>query len=455
MSGASGWRDAVLRSAIDAFLCDVAAKSINRGVRNCIDAEKNSAFAVNSSIHALIRCVLEENSCIVTVISCGGGVVWCSGGVNDCIGGAVGPVGRTSVRHRGPLLRAGSLCVDLTGGAYFSRVRPGSSPPAGDFLSCVAKKGSKEGDPASPVVRCANDSPALLEVGGRRGTRRLRRLRLPRRTTPPTSPLLGGSDGLFGITEPGLGLWSGLNGWRKADPLGAFDRNGRLPGASKFVPARSPRSTIASRRVTPCGLTRPTATSPLLGGSDGLSGITEPGLGLSSGLNGRRKAHLPSAFDRNSRLRKGTVPGNGPSEPPSSAATGGEVRRSCLSPQGEFCAGRPLRAAQGSRPQRGRPVKPGRLSCLLLWRSKEVSRPPGANSPANPCWVKHHRQTSAGSRRPPDANPCQPKAPPVGRTSVRHPSWGMARCVGLKSDLQFDLQVSGPTRRGAAMGTTP
>ena len=37
---------------------------------------------------------------------------------------------------------------------------------------------------------------ALLEVGGRRGTRRLRRLRQPRRTSPPTSPLLGGSDGL-------------------------------------------------------------------------------------------------------------------------------------------------------------------------------------------------------------------------------------------------------------------
>ena len=31
-----------------------------------------------------------------------------------------------------------------------------------------------------------------------------------------------------------------------------------------------------------------------------------------------------------------------PSEPPSSGATGGEVRRSCLSPQGEFCAGRPV-----------------------------------------------------------------------------------------------------------------
>ena len=105
-------------------------------------------------------------------------------------------------------------------------------PPAGDSLSCFAKKVGKEGDPASPVIRCANDSPALLEVGGRRGTRRLRRLRQLRRKAPPTSPLLGGSDGLFGITEPWLGLWSGLNGWRKADPLGAFDCNGRLPGAN-------------------------------------------------------------------------------------------------------------------------------------------------------------------------------------------------------------------------------
>jgi len=31
-----------------------------------------------------------------------------------------------------------------------------------------------------------------------------------------------------------------------------------------------------------------------------------------------------------------------PSEPLIRGATGGEVRRSCLSPQGEFCAGRPL-----------------------------------------------------------------------------------------------------------------
>ncbi len=383
MSGASGWRDAVLRSAIDAFLCDVAAKSINRGVRNCIDAENNSAFAANSSIHALIRCVSGGENCIVAAKSSGGGVVWCVDGVNDCIREGDALVGRTSVRHRGPLLRfecsdaprlidCGSLAFAF--GGCFSRVRPGLAP-AGDLLSCFAKKVGKEGDPASPVglrptpLRCSQQAAGVANSPFG--------LKQRPRKAPPAAVLLGGSDGLFGITEPWLGLSSELNGWRKA----------------------------------------------------------------------RRSR----AFDRNDRLRKGTVPGNGPSEPLIRTATGGEVRRSCLSPQGEFCAGRPLRAAQGSRPQRGRPVKPGRLSCLLLWRSKEVSRPPGANSPANPCWVKHHRQTSAGSRRPPDANPCQPKALPVGRTSVRHPSWGMAWRVGLKSDLQ----VSGPARRGATMGTTP
>ena len=42
------------------------------------------------------------------------------------------------------------------------------------------------------------------------------------------------------------------------------------------------------------------------------------------------------------------------SDPPSSAPAGGEVRRGCLSPKGEFCAGRPLGAAQGSRPKADR-----------------------------------------------------------------------------------------------------
>ena len=47
-------------------------------------------------------------------------------------------------------------------------------------------------------------------------------------------------------------------------------------------------------------------------------------------------------------IRRGEVGGHSPSEAPSSAAAGGEVRRSCLSPQGEFCAGRLTGAAQGS-----------------------------------------------------------------------------------------------------------
>jgi hypothetical protein len=42
------------------------------------------------------------------------------------------------------------------------------------------------------------------------------------------------------------------------------------------------------------------------------------------------------------------------SDPPSSAAAGGEVRRGCLSPKGEFRAGRLLGAAQGSRPKADR-----------------------------------------------------------------------------------------------------
>jgi hypothetical protein len=64
------------------------------------------------------------------------------------------------------------------------------------------------------------------------------------------------------------------------------------------------------------------------------------------------------------------------SDPPSSAPAGGEVRRGCLSPKGEFRAGRLLGAAQGSRPQADRGW-PGRLLCLLSWRSKKEGRPPG------------------------------------------------------------------------------
>jgi hypothetical protein len=53
-------------------------------------------------------------------------------------------------------------------------------------------------------------------------------------------------------------------------------------------------------------------------------------------------------------FRRGSVHPKARSDPPSSAPAGGEVRRGCLSPKGEFRAGRPMGAAQGSRPQADR-----------------------------------------------------------------------------------------------------
>src|SRR5574343_262066 len=70
--------------------------------------------------------------------------------------------------------------------------------PAGDLLSCVAKKVSKEGDPRSPGRPLA-DCPALLAPGGRR------------RTRP------AGSDSCAGRPRPGLRCSAGQIG-RKAKP---------------------------------------------------------------------------------------------------------------------------------------------------------------------------------------------------------------------------------------------
>ena len=73
--------------------------------------------------------------------------------------------------------------------------------PAGDLLLCFAKEEGKKGDPATPVIRCANDSPALLPSGGRRGTRPLgsnSRAGLPRLLVRCSA----GRNGLFGYTEP-------------------------------------------------------------------------------------------------------------------------------------------------------------------------------------------------------------------------------------------------------------
>ena len=296
------------------------------GAPGWCDAENRSTGAEKSIIHALIRLVSGEENCIVAAKSS-------VGGVNDCIGEADAPVGRTAVRHRGALLRAGSFCVDPTGCVDCRGVRPGYSPPAGDLLLCFAKEVSKKGDPASPVglrptpLRCSQQAAGVAN-----------------------SP--------FGLTQRP----------RKAPPAAA-----------------------------------------LLGGSDGLFGIAEPLRRRSLRLNAQE------ALGNGQEARLGLNPNNGLSK--GSAIPEIPFQTACCEPRREVVR------------ESGRPGWPGRLLCQLSWRRKKAGRPPG--------------------RVP--ANSWQPKALPVGRTSVRHPSLGMAWRVGLKSDPQ----ISGPACRGATMGATP
>ena len=90
--------------------------------------------------------------------------------------------------------------------------RPGGRPP---FLLRQERRQRRR--PASPVIRCANDSPALLTPGGRRGTRpagsdsRAGLPRLPFRCS-------AGRNGLLPSTEPLLKPWSAFTG--KAKPQG-------------------------------------------------------------------------------------------------------------------------------------------------------------------------------------------------------------------------------------------
>ena len=60
--------------------------------------------------------------------------------------------------------------------------------------------------------------------------------------------------------------------------------------------------------------------------------------------------------------------------PPSSAAAGGAFRRGCLSPKGEFRAGRLMGAAQGSRPQADRGWRVAFFASFLGEARKEVAR---------------------------------------------------------------------------------
>jgi hypothetical protein len=60
--------------------------------------------------------------------------------------------------------------------------------------------------------------------------------------------------------------------------------------------------------------------------------------------------------------------------PPSSAPAGGAFRRGCLSPKGEFRAGRLMGAAQGSRPQADRGWRVAFFADFLGEARKSVAR---------------------------------------------------------------------------------
>ncbi len=97
---------------------------------------------------------------------------------------------------------------------------------------------------------------------------------------------------------------------------------------------------------------------------------------------------LQAARIRCPTVHRGTLAPGRPSEPPSSTANGGEVRGGCLSRRSRRVPPRPPVASSAGESAAGRPGKPGRLLCLLSWRSKKEGRPPG-RVPANPCRQWH------------------------------------------------------------------
>ena len=257
-------------------------------------------------------------------------------------------------------------------------------PAAGDLLSCFAKKVSKEGDPASPVIRCANDSPALLATGGRRRTR-------------PS-----GSDSCAGKPRPLLRCSAAQTGFHRAPSLA----DGAGDGFECGVLSRPSRDFLAAA---------------LLGGSDGLFGITEPLLKRLSGFNpGWVSCRLPRAsraFNGNDGTRRGAVPGKSPFQTAEQHSNGRGLPAR-LSEPAQPASSAPAACCEQRREvvrASGRPVWPGRLLCLLSWRRKKVGRPPGrkrgfaehCSAPLEPAGCAN----PAVERVP--ANPCKTKAPPT------------------------------------------
>jgi hypothetical protein len=73
--------------------------------------------------------------------------------------------------------------------------------------------------------------------------------------------------------------------------------------------------------------------------------------------------------------------------PPSSAPAGGAFRRGCLSPKGEFRAGRLMGAAQGSRPKADRGWRVAFFAFFLGEARKKVAR--RGEIPANDTLRRH------------------------------------------------------------------
>ena len=144
----------------------------------------------------------------------------------------------------------------------------------------------------------------------------------------------------------------------------------------------------------------------LLGGSDGLSTRRVPLLKQRSNSN-PSITPVRSVVARCIRIAR--------SEPPSSGVLGGEVRGGCLSRHRRRVQPRPPVASSAGESAAGRPVKPGRLLCLLSWRSKKVGRPPGRD-PANVTSFKVHARTPPG-KTPPSTAPDPSPSPPAGQST--------------------------------------
>ena len=90
--------------------------------------------------------------------------------------------------------RIEALALATAGCAFDWQGLAGSRP--GGRPTFLRRQESRQRRRPGFTGRPSADCPALLTPGGRRGTRRLRRLRQPRRKAPPVAALLGGSDGL-------------------------------------------------------------------------------------------------------------------------------------------------------------------------------------------------------------------------------------------------------------------